>query len=109
MTTMGNNKMVFCKNCVNCIRISSLNNDVVLWDCENGKFSGIVQNSMTCDGLVQSDSHEFGLLMVEGCDGFDSGHHAGKDAEIFKDVIVCNHNVKRKQKAWDFYEGCWRK
>ena len=96
MTTMGNNKMVFCKNCVNCMRVSSLNNDVVDWKCEKG-FDNYKINRRCADEINVP------------CIGFDSGSYKGEDAEIFKDVIVCNHNVKRKQKAWDFYEGCWRK
>jgi uncharacterized OsmC-like protein len=108
MTTMKNNKMVFCKHCINCMRVSSLNNDVVLWDCEKGKFTGITQNKITCDGLESSDPHEFGLLMVDGCECYNGGSYSGEDKEEFKDVMVTSRNVKRKQKAFDYYESAWR-
>jgi len=104
---MRDNKMVFCKNCVNCMRISSLNNDVVLWDCEKGKFTGITQNKITCDGLEGSDSHEFGLLMVEGCEYYNGGSYSGDESEL-KDVMITSRNVKRKMSAFDYYEGKFR-
>lgn len=106
MTTTTNYKMVFCKDCVNCMRVSSLNSDVVLWDCNKGRFSGITQTYVNSDGLVHSNSREFGFIIIDGCDEFDSGSYNGGDKEKFKEIIGSTTTKQRKvQKFYDYYEG----
>jgi hypothetical protein len=101
------NEKKYCNGCVNCIKVSNLNSDVVEWKCEKG----YPKSEMNGYGLIYKFdfSHDFHDCELYNCEDWDNGSYKGIDAVEFGDKIVCNHNVKRKQKAWDFYEGCWRK
>jgi hypothetical protein len=93
----------YCNGCVNCVKISNLNSDVVEWKCS----AEVPSEYMTEFGKSLYVGGEIGMTIME-CNKFDGGKHLGENAEIFKDAMVTSRGKKRKQKAWDYFEGCWR-
>lgn len=98
MTTKDEQDKSYCEGCVNCLKKGNLYHDIVELECEKGY--NIFKDEL---GTIR-----YFPFNSTGCDKFDSGSHKGKDIEIFKDVMMTNRNVKRRIKAFDFYENEWR-
>jgi len=110
MTTKDEQCVGYCNGCVNKVVKGNLYHDIVDVECSVGISSSEMKAMGKIYKFPMGENHEgfLGWKLQKICDKFDSGHHMGKDAAEFRDVIVCNRNVKRKISSWDYYESDWR-